>query len=434
MKTEKTANKKEKVSLSPKESWLKIGKGLISNQACFESGKMPFYWAILIFVVSVVLTWVPFLKKGYTTDNSAIFDTAGNAEVDKGVKSFLEADYTKKFVIKGETKMLDMTAGFEGITTEEANTANREKKIKGEITSLLKGTYKDDGSRTDTYVKKENLTNLSYDYYFDAFATKKTSTIDDPNTSTTTTTTSTSDANKIDYDNSGMNVYLMTYYFPTLNTNETKFNAYFQNFVYNEIFNLNTDGKMQNYPHSFLFLTQDSLIMYVFNLNSYKNMNVTSNFVGKLTDGFASVTSDTNFLSFLRNGDNTLSMTDTYTNFRKVTNDAVRKTAIDKVWNNILVLSIIDVCVVLISAVILLVMHKRKSSIMRDVNFLNTLVEACVFFLTPAILGMVIGFMNDSYAYMMIIGGVLIRIVWGSNKLMPPIGSEQDKPLYQARS
>ena len=434
MKTETTANKNKKVSLSPKESWLTIGKGLLSNQACFESGKMPFYWAILIFVVSVVLTWVPFLQKGYTTDNSAIFDAAGNAEVDKGVKSFLDADYTKKFVIDGETKMLDMTPGFEGIASEEVSSANREKKIKGEIPSLLKGTYKDDGSRTDTYVKKENVTNLTYDYYFDVFATKKTSTIDDPNTSTTTSTSTANDANKIDYDNSGMNVYLMTYYFPALNTKEAKFNAYFQNFVYNEIFNLNTEGKMQKYPHSFLFLAQDSLNMYVFNLNSYKNMNFTSNFVGQLTDGFASVTSDTNFLSFLKKGNDSLSMTDTYVNFRKVMDDSVRKTAIDKVWNNILVLSIIDVCVVLISAIILLIMHKRKSSIMRDVNFLNTLVEACVFFLTPAILGMVIGFMNSSYAYMMIIGGVLIRIVWGSNKLMPPIGSEQDKPLYQARS
>lgn len=78
MKKNENTEKKTKKTLGPKESWMKIGKGLLSNQACFEAGRMPVYWSILIFIISVVLTWVPVLKTGYTTDNSAIFDAAGN--------------------------------------------------------------------------------------------------------------------------------------------------------------------------------------------------------------------------------------------------------------------------------------------------------------------------------------------------------------------
>lgn len=433
MKKNENTEKKTKKTLGPKESWMKIGKGLLSNQACFEAGRMPVYWSILIFIISVVLTWVPVLKTGYTTDNSAIFDAAGNAEVDKGVKAFLQQDYTSKFIIKSEDKMLDMSDAFSGRETADYTNDNATKKIKGEITTLLKGSYKDD-SRTDSYVKKENVTGDTFDFYFDSFATKKSSQIDKPASSTTTNTSNKNNSQSYDYDDSGMNVYLMTYFFPELSTNYKKFNQYFQNFVYNEVFNLNAEGKMQNYPHSFLFLTKDTFIVYIFNLTSYKNMNITSSFVGTLPSAFKNVTSDIDFVSFLKAGDKNMNITDSYKNFRKAMNDATRDSAILKTWNNVLTLSIIDVVVVLLAAIILLIMHKRKSSIMRDVNFLNTFNEACTFFVTPAILGMALGFMNSSYAYMVIIAGVLMRIVFGSSRLMPPVGSEQDKPLYQARS
>lgn len=426
MKKENTEKKNIK-SLSAKESWSCIGKGLISNQACLESGKMPFYWAILIFIVSVVLTWIPFLKSGYTTDNSKVLDSSNNAEIDKGLKSFLNADYTKKFVINSDSKILDMTDGFNGITTESISSDNLTKKLNGEITTLLKGTYNDNGSKTDSYVKTP--TNLSFDYYFDSFVTKKSDLIDNSTTSNTTSSSTT-----YDYDKSGLNVYLMTYYFPTLSTKEEKALSYFQNFVYNEVFNLNAEGKMQNYPHSFMFLSQDSIAIYIFNLNSYKNMNITNTFSGKLNEAFASVTSDINFITYLNKGNESISINDLFTNFRYTLNDSAKLTAIYKVWMSILMLSCIDLGTVIVAAVILLIMHKRKSSIMRDVNFLNTLIESCCFFVTPAILAMAVGFFNTSWAYMLIIGGVLIRIVWSSSKLMPPVGSEQDKPLYQARS
>lgn len=427
MKKENT-EKKEKKCLSTKESLSRIGKGLISNQACLESGRMPFYWAILIFVISVVITWVPFLKNGYTTDNSKILDSSNNAEVDKGLKSFLTADYTKKFVINSNNKTLDMVPGFEGLSTETISSENLTKKLNGEITTLLKGTYNDNGSKTDSYVSTP--TYLNFDYYFDSFTTKKSDQIDNTITSTTTSSSTTT----YDYDKSGLNVYLMTYYFPTLSTKEEKALSYFQNFVYNEVFNLNASGKMQNYPHSFMFLSQDTIAIYIFNLNSYKNMNYTSTFSGKLNDAFASITSDTNFISFLNKGNDSISINDLYTNFRYTLNDSAKATAIHTVWMNILMLSCIDLGTVLVASIILLIMHKRKSSIMRDVNFFNTLIEATTFFLTPAILAMAVGFFNTSWSYMLIIGGVLIRIVWSSSKLMPPVGAEQDKPLYQARS
>lgn len=427
--------KKAKKTLSAKESWLKIGKGLLSNQACFEAGRMPVYWAILIFVVSIVMTWIPVLSKGYTADNSALFNSAGNAEVDKGVKAFLEQDYTKEFVVKADGKYLDIKDALSKKPTDEYTADNVTKKIKGENTNLLKGNYNDDGSKTDSYVKKDNITNLSFDYYFDSFATKKSSQIDNPDSSTSTSTsTSTNNGQSYDYDNSGMNVYLMTYYFPELSYDEQNFNKYFQNFVYNVVFNLNAEGKMQNYPHTFMVLTKDTIVVYLFNLTSYKNMNITASFVGKLSEAFKNVTADTGFVSFIKKGDDKLSVNETYKNFCAVMNDAVRDSAISKVWNNVLTLTIIDVVVVLLAAVVLLIMHKRKSSIMRDVNFINTFNESCAFFVTPAILGMAFGFMNSSYGYMIIIAGVLMRIVFGSSRLMPPVGSEQDKPLYQARS
>lgn len=426
--------KKERKSLSSKDSWSKIGKGLISNQACLESGKMPFYWAILIFVISVVITWIPFLKNGYTTDNSKSLESSTSAEIDKGIKSFLNADYTKKFTVKSGDKTLEMSTALGELTTEAATSENVNKKIKNEITTVLKGTYNDNGSRTNTYVKSANVTNLSYDYYFDSFSTSKSSQIDNPNATTTSTSSSTSTT--YDYDNSGMNVYLMTYYFPTLNRTNTngKFNQYFQNFVYDEVFNLDSDGKMQNYPHSFMVLTQDEIAIYIFSLNSYKNLSYTKALIGNLNDAFANVTSDTNFVTFLNKGNNSISISDLFTNFRYMVNDAVKTSAIASIWNSILMLSCIDLGTVVVAAIILLIMHKRKSSIMRDVNYFNTLFESCTFFVTPAILAMAVGFFNTSWAYMIIIAGVLIRVVWSSSKLMPPVGSEQDKPLYQARS
>lgn len=163
-------------------------------------------------------------------------------------------------------------------------------------------------------------------------------------------------------------------------------------------------------------------------------MNITNTFSGKLNEAFASVTSDINFITYLNKGNESISINDLFTNFRYTLNDSAKLTAIYKVWMSILMLSCIDLGTVIVAAVILLIMHKRKSSIMRDVNFLNTLIESCCFFVTPAILAMAVGFFNTSWAYMLIIGGVLIRIVWSSSKLMPPVGSEQDKPLYQARS
>jgi heme A synthase len=182
-------------------------------------------------------------------------------------------------------------------------------------------------------------------------------------------------------------------------------------------------------------ITKDRIYVYVYALKSAKTNTTLASFTGSLTDGFkadSNLTSKISLNAYLF--PEGTSLTDGYKSFRNLMNNAVRASAIVALWTNVGYLAAIYAGTVLISALILLIMHKRKTSINRNVNYLNTLFEAIVFALTPAVLALILGFFSYTYGIMILIGGVLIRVVWSSSKLMPPVTEEDNKPLYQARS
>jgi hypothetical protein len=423
------------------ESFKLIGKGVVSNQACLDSGHIPWYLALLVFVISIVFSAIPVVYKGYTTDNSAIFDTTNNAEIDKGFKTMLTSGYSKQLIIDPATETLDMS-GLSSYASVSTTTASVTEEYNGtNLLELAKGEYLDVTGGVDANFKGQvfsvkastsvtTTTGESQVFYVDTIHLPTSEAITDT-TSTSTTSTSSSTT----YENNGYTTYLMSYLLPDMVSTDKNYTTFLNNFIATVVFDMDAGKNINNYPHSFSLITKDRIYVYVYALKSAKTNTTLASFTGSLTDGFkadSNLTSKISLNAYLF--PEGASLTDGYKSFRNLMNNAVRASAIVALWTNVGYLAAIYAGTVLISALILLIMHKRKTSINRNVNYFNTLFEAIVFALTPAVLALILGFFSYTYGIMILIGGVLIRVVWSSSKLMPPVTEEDNKPLYQARS
>ncbi|MFA6829229.1 MAG: hypothetical protein WCR67_00760 [Bacilli bacterium] len=442
--TKKQTQAKESTTLPASTGLKLLGKGIISNQACIDSGKSPWYLSVIVFLLSLVLACIPLLSKGYTSNNATVFNASGNAEIDRGFKTVIASDYFKKFNIKSSDMTLDMT-GLDTMSDVLTSSTAIKDEYDGKNADyeLAKGKFIDTVNGTDAnfqgqlYASKTTtvtteFTNKSAVFYYDCIHLPSDGTIDNP-TSTSTSTTSTSSS--AEYENNGYTTYLMTYYLPTVSTEDDKYALFLNNFISTVILAYTSEGSITNYPHSFTLVTKDYIYLYVYALKSAVSNSAIATFGGNLRDGFSmdsSITSDTSLYAYLFSTDGDI--TSAYDKFMVLMNNSTRAAAITSLWINCGYLAAIYAGTILVAAAVLLYMHKRKTSINRDVNFLNTLFEAIAFGFIPAVLALILGFFNFTYAVMAIIGGVLIRIVWSSSKLTPPVAASEDKPLYQARS
>lgn len=445
MKTnKKNTAKVEKTTLPLGQSLLLALKGIISNQACIDNGHAPWYVGVVLFLISVVLTWVPVLQSGYTSNGSSFLTTRGNGEVDVGFKALIETDYAKSFTINTTEYVLEMDSALSSYESMNKAADGYSQELAGTNTSqLAKCIYVDSQSTadygldnyegsvlsipSDTYVSAPTYSKS--EFYFDAFMTLT------DNIENTTSTSSTSSSSSVVYEDSAYTTYLLAYYFPEISIlNDSQAVTFISNFIYSVVLNVSSTGTLNNFPHSFVIITKDYLINYIYSLKSSKSNSVISVYSGNLNSAFkaTSLTSNTTLGTYLF-GDST-SVTTAFTNFCTLINLASREASIYTAWVNVGYLCAIVAGTILVAAAVLLFMHKRKTSIIRDVNFFNTLMEAICFAFTPCVIGLALGFMNFTYGAMGIIGGTLLRIVFAANRLSPPVGSDESKPLYQARS
>ena len=77
-------------------------KSLFSNKTIVEGRHKPWYFAIIFFILGVVLTWIPVLTSGYTTNNSTFFTSSSSQEADRGLNYMLSQQYFQEGITIAE--------------------------------------------------------------------------------------------------------------------------------------------------------------------------------------------------------------------------------------------------------------------------------------------------------------------------------------------
>lgn len=421
----KKMDEKKKVK-TPHSSPITALKSLYSNQAAIDGRNLAWYWVLILFILSLFLPWIPLLNSGYKSDFGAFLTASRNNEIDTGFKALIQSEYFKEIKIKNQdgNYSLDLTGLDNEAYYSESQYGNEYNGVNEK--ALYKGSYNDVVGTASTAIK--NPTGLKYTYFYDVILTENSGQIkpSDP-------TSSSSDSN---YENDGYSRYLMAYYFPEISSATENYGVYLSDFIVSVILNFDITNKAQNYPHSFMILTQDTINVSSYPIKAAKeNTNASSTYSGMIEHAFGkeSVADGTSLHSYLFREDANLN--GAIDNLKAFFHQAAWSYGINSVWMNIATVTIIYVVSVLIGAVAMLILHKRKNSVIRDVNFWHCIVETILLMTTASALSMVFGFFMQMYAYMALCMVGLIRIFFSSNRLIPPpSSSNNNKPLYQARS
>jgi len=419
-------------------------KSLYNNDAVIQGRKKPWYFAAVLFVLGVFLTWIPFLSSGYTSNNSALLTSTSNQEIDKGFKATFNEAYFDGLTFKKDDKgmYLDMDKTVLDanslITTEEAvkNSLYTNEYNGTGTTALAKCTFVDTTSgSTGDYAGQvffdtgaiKNPTNTATEFYFDCISVPKSGEIENG-----TSSSSTSSSTSVVYEDNGNTIYLEAFYFPTLDTRNTVDSNIRSNFISSVILKADAKNALGAFPHSFAIYTKDSLYVATYALKSSKSNSAKGTYSGYFFDADSNFSGKTFKASLLGNeGKNNI--TDQYAVFASFLNGAATAIVHRNVWINIGILSAVVAGSVLVGAVILIIMHKRKTSVYRDTNFFECLKESGTLSFSPCLIAMIIGFLSSSYAIMAVIGCILLRVIWMMNKICPPV-TQENKPVYKARS
>lgn len=421
-----------KTKKKAKVPFVTIFKSLYSNQAAIESRKRPWYWFLVITVLSVFLVWIPRLTSGYKSNAAGALAATSNYEVTKALKHVInEEDYFKSIKVaeSSDGKLVldrDSLSGY-GASSPEA-TWNTEYCLQNNIKPLFRGNYNDSSAQdASAYIK--NFTNKSYEYYFDCIGVKNTGNRNKPSVSQSSASTT------VEYETE-QTTFLEAYYFPKLSSSEENYSVYLNNFISSVILDRDKDGKLGRYPHSFLLLGQDFRNVGFFALQTTKSVTQRSaTYQGNVSEGLEGIGAkkgDTFYAAIRKDYSN---INDIYDKgFVSFAHASGRKATIQSTWLNIAMASGIVGGLILLGALILFLRHRRKVSAYRDTNFYHALKESAARTFTPSLIARILGFMSPQYRYRVLIAGVLRRIVFANNKICPPRNTQSDnKPLYQAR-
>ncbi|MFA6861995.1 MAG: hypothetical protein WCR56_06465 [Bacilli bacterium] len=411
-------------------------KILYNNQAVIDGRKKKWWITAILFVLGIFLTWIPLMSKGYTADNASFMTSSSNQEVDRGFEAAFVTDYfrTINFTTDSNGKpSLDMTkisayaATDAGALENEANGTNTSNE-------LAAGSYTDTSVSTDTTVLT-NPTGITTTFYFDSYSVLKSSMI-------TSTLSSSSSSSSTSYEDSDRVTLLNMYYFPAISLKGTTNGSQFRNnFINKQILKTNTtSSSVTAYPHSYALIFQDEIDIVLYSTLSSKSNSATASYVGDLqyavsTEVAASNTTLYNSI-FAKADGTTNSVTEAYKAFHDMLHKAATPSALNTVWINCGIMSAAVVIMELVGALALFIMQRRKNSVCRDTNFWEAMKEAVAMAFTPEIIGLAIGFLSFTNELVLLIGAYVLRVVWISSKISPPVSASGDsnKPLYQARS
>ena len=404
-------------------------KSLFSNKTIVEGRHKPWYFAIIFFILGVVLTWIPVLTSGYTTNNSTFFTISSSQEADRGLNYMLSQQYFQEGITIAEDpndsdKLALNLTGVDSFARDD--TWNNE--YDGVIDNgkpLIRAEFTDNN---DSFLHNNIApTNLTNTYYFDAVAVDTSDSIDQNNSSTS----STSDTE----NTSKRSIVLEIYFLPDvyITSGNSQMSNYFSNFISGIILGVNNAGDATRYSHSYIIFTPDSISIAVAPLVSSVGGAFVHAQSGYINDGLKYLKAETGntLYSYLNNVENKTRLEA----FADFFHNTAKQSQITSVWINIGILSGVVVGLELLSAVVIFFLHRRKTSAYKDVNFWTAMKEAMTLGFTPCILGMALGFMGFVYNITLVVSGILLRTVWINNKISPiSTDNNSNKPLYQARS
>lgn len=439
----KTKEKKNNQHLSAKNSWKYIGKSIFSNQAVIDGRKKPWYFAVLIALLNIVLIWIPLLTKGYQTDGAQFIKTDKNAQIDTGFKTLFGKDYFKAVSIgdDGEDKIL--TYDTDMLNSKSNKDSAAVTNIRNHVTStneLGKGFFVDSTSAGATYTDKElkvastatDHTDKSADFFY-ASICSNTAPIDTPAVEATSSSSSSTTV----YDNSGYTTYLDIYFVPTLSQKDmgSSYSTFRTNFINSVVFALDTNKTPTNFLHSFVIFGQDDVVIEAFPLKSSTSSSVLGSLSAAVREGTDKQTMNGTLYSFLYSGENgkTNTTEEAYASFGEWMRRGTRSTQIRSTWANVGIMSAIAVATMFITGLIAFIMEKKKTSTV-EANFWQGMDQGITLSFTPSVIGMAFGFFNQMYAMVFFIGAAMLRVVWMANRINPPMGQQENKPVYQARS
>lgn len=407
-------------------------KSLFSNQTVIDGRKKPWYFSISMFIIGLVLMWVPILSKGYTTYYASSIFNQKNSTIQNIDTAFLDTfsqDYFKEIKFtKSKSGAINLT--FDGFNktddndesiyySTEASGVNTQSDIeyKGTNTkALIKGQYQ--------YTDSNGVHGINY--YYDVYAVKKDNKWKEPESTDT-----------IKYEQSDRIIPLQLYYLE-LNDDYSDSDA-IVSFIKKQILNVSDDNTVKNnYPHSFAIFSPNRIYINIYSLHSAKTNNPINGYQGYIADAFGDdMVGKTLYEYNLRDTDSITNNVEKnnkiYQNFADMLHTMAFKTNIKQVWFNIAIGSGIYVGTILLMSGIVIFMHKRKLSEYKDTNYWEALKETMTLAFTPSIIGLAVGFYNFVFEITVFIMAVLLRVFFMYNKIAPAKSLQDNKPLYQAR-
>ncbi len=405
-----------------------IFKSLYSNKTIVQERHKPWYIAVIFFIVGCVLTWIPVIYSGYTTDNSSFFTGTSSQEVDRGLQYLLEQDYFQNGIIINQYSDGEFYLNFDGLDNEEYS---REDEWNNEFDgvdeteaplAINEFTDSDSSFLHSSY----DATNKTINYYFDAVAVDTTDFITDVESD---------DDEEID----DRSVILEVYFLPDVLVQDDldgdTWSQFLNNFISGVVLGTNSSGTVTRKSCSYIIFTPDVVSIAIAPINSDVGDSYSSSSTGYVDDGLVAIgaTEYTTLYSALTDLIDGSDITSVFDAFASFFHNAVQITNIFSTWMNVAVLCGVVAGLELISSLFLFFMHRRRVSAFKETNFIVSLKEGMTLGFTPCLLGMIFGFLGFTYNLMLIIAGILLRTVWMNNKICPP-ASQDDKPLYKARS
>lgn len=353
-------------------------KSLYSNQVIIDERKnKPWWLALIMFVLSLIIVGLPTFISGMTAKGSSIITSKSN-QIDVGLGLL-----SRELVSPSRLLWIDETSGELVYDDQIITPSNAE----GEVPTPMKISDKA-AVFTGPYVNAEG----------------KTSTV----------------------------TYLNVYFFPELDDYKNTDDAKTMNSIINDKIlakDKEDSNTLKNVPVSFMILTRTTIRLYVYPIVGATTSSTT---VGAIQGVFSKLKG----FSFndAETGLATVDSKKALANWSVFFDKAYEPIKVSKTWLSTGVMVGISAVVTVFVGLLLFVMTRGKSNVIRDTSFLQALGMGIYLAPTCALISSLLSLVMASMASMGFLLCIGVRAMFLMMKTSGGYGKGDEKPVYQARS
>lgn len=381
-----TTKKKKEEPMTGKKRFMSLLRSLVKNDAVKDNKNIPWWLAIILFLVSIILSIIPPVVQNATEKGSYVL-TNSTYTMDVGLEAFGKFLYEEKidFVIQKDADS-------------------------GEIT--LENVGENLWSSNDKLVKTYGNNNYCYEY------------------SVNTNDEKTSPRFRVFYKPGEKN--------PS-NNRTPAYDFFYSNETFGVASKTNSDPEKEEYvkPTSFMVIGTYEIFIAIYKPGATKNTDYTGTpFRGSYSRMLDNDTTSIHLHSLLLSSEASKEAIAAVENFSETTPNFVapensrwisflnRAYSLTRMNNTLMIFSMIsglNALIILVYGFTLWILTRGKRNPNRDLKIGETMKMSCVASLSPAILSLIIGFIIPSFASLSFILFTSLRLMWLSMRTLRPV-------------